>query len=477
MVGEVLWGVLTVVNGLVLVYFVAINLVYIITSGKALQVIWRYRQRLRAFNLLDPSRAEAAPPITVLAPAYNEALTCVESVRSLLTLDYPRHEIIVINDGSKDATMETLAGAFELAPRDRLATADLATADVRAVYQSRPYPNLWVVDKENGGKADALNAGLNYCNTPLVCAVDADTLLERDALTRIVRPFLEDADTVAVGGKIRVVNDCTVRSGVVTDARLPGNFLAAIQTVEYLRAFLVGRVGWAAFNATLVISGAFGLFSRGAVVDAGGYGSKRTTGETVGEDMELVVRMKRIFTDQGRPCSIHFVPDSVAWTEVPESYKILGRQRDRWQRGLIESLLRHREMLFNRRYGASGLFAFPVFLFLEGLGPIIELGGYIGFSIAVFSGQASSAYVIGFFVLAFALGVTLSTVAVLIEEIAFARYTRTADVLKMFALGILENFGFRQMNSYWRVRGLFNSAIGRKAWGKMERKGFQVTEP
>ena len=467
------WVLLSVVNALVLVYFVAINAVYMITSGKALHVIWRYRQRLRAFNLLDPSRAQAAPPITVLAPAYNEALTCVESVRSLLTLDYPRHEIIVVNDGSGDETMEVLESAFSLAKRARIATAELATARVRGVYQSRLYPNLWVVDKDNGGKADALNAGLNYCNTPLVCAVDADTLLERDALTRIVRPFLEDAGTVAVGGKIRVVNDCSVDTGIVTDARLPRSFLAAVQSVEYLRAFRVGRVGWAAFNASLVISGAFGLFSRGAVVDAGGYASKRTTGETVGEDMELVVRMKRLFTDQGRPCRIEFVPDSVAWTEVPESLRVLGRQRDRWQRGLIESLLRHRTMLFNPRYGASGMFAFPVFLFLEGLGPVIELVGYFGFAVAVASGQASTAYIIGFFILAFALGVTLSTVAVLIEEVAFARYTRTSDVLKMFALGIIENFGFRQLNSFWRVRGLYNSVVGRKAWGKMERKGFQ----
>ena len=376
---SVAFALLALLNGMVLTYFLAINLVYIVTSAKALQVIWQYRQRLRAFNLLDPSRALAAPPITVLAPAYNEELTCVESVRSLLTLDYPKREIIVINDGSKDGTVDRLITAFELVPRPRLATAEIATARVRQVYQSRAHPNLWVVDKENGGKADALNAGFNYCNTPLLCAVDADTMLERDALTRIVRPFLEDDRTVAVGGKIRVVNDCTVRSGIVTDARLPKNFLAALQTVEYLRAFLVGRVGWAAFNASLVISGAFGLFHRASVVDAGGYGSERTTGETVGEDMELVVRMKRLFTDWGRPCKIEFVPDSVAWTEVPESYRVLGRQRDRWQRGLIESLTRHRKMMFNRRYGPTGLLAFPVFFFLEGLGPVIELSGYVGF--------------------------------------------------------------------------------------------------
>jgi cellulose synthase/poly-beta-1,6-N-acetylglucosamine synthase-like glycosyltransferase len=465
---------LNVVNGVVLAYFFAINAVYLLTSVKALLVMWQYRQRLRAFNLLDPSRALASPPISVLAPAYNEELTCVESVRSLLTLDYPRHEIIVINDGSKDGTIARLTAAFALTPRARLATAEIATARVRQVYQSRAHPNLWVIDKENGGKADALNVGINYCNTPLLCAVDADTLLERDALTRIVRPFLEDARTVAVGGMIRVINNCTVRSGIVTDARLPRNLLASLQTVEYLRAFLVGRVGWAAFNASLVISGAFGLFNRGAVVDAGGYASKHTSGETVGEDMELVVRMKRLFTDQGRPCKIEFVPDSVAWTEVPESYRVLGRQRDRWQRGLIESLMRHRKMLFNPRYGATGMFAFPVFLFLEGFGPVIELVGYVGFSIAVFSGAASLAYVGSFFILGFAMGVGLSTIAVLIEELTFGRYGRIKDVFLIFALGALENFGLRQLNTFWRARGLWHTLTGKKAWGKMERKGFRV---
>lgn len=470
------FSILAIINGVVLTYFVLINAVYLVTSAKALQVIWQYRQRLRAFNLLDPSRALAAPPISVLAPGYNEELTCVESVRSLLTLDYPRHEIIFINDGSKDGTLARLTTEFELTPRARLATAEIATAPVRQVYQSRAYPNLWVIDKQNGGKADALNVGINYCNTPLLCAVDADTLLERDALTRIVRPFLEDARTVAVGGKIRVINNCTVRSGVVTEARLPTNLLAALQTVEYLRAFLVGRVGWAAFNASLVISGAFGLFSRGAVVEAGGYASKHTSGETVGEDMELVVRIKRRFTDQGRECKIEFVPDSVAWTEVPETYRVLGRQRDRWQRGLIESLTRHRTMLFNPRYGPTGMFAFPVFFFLEGLGPVIEIGGYIGFSISVLSGQASSLYVISFFILAFALGVGLSTIAVLIEEVAFGRYGRMRDVVGMFWLAAFENFGFRQLNTLWRARGLLNTVTGKKAWGKMERKGFQVAK-
>ena len=273
---SVAFALLALLNGMVLTYFLAINLVYIVTSAKALQVIWQYRQRLER----STSWTHHAPWPRHRSPSWRPRTT--RSSRAWSRSDRPYARLSQARDHRhqrrfQDGTVDRLITAFELVPRPRLATAEIATAARAQVYQSRAHPNLWVVDKENGGKADALNAGFNYCNTPLLCAVDADTMLERHALTRIVRPFLEDDRTVAVGGKIRVVNDCTVRSGIVTDARLPKNFLAALQTVEYLRAFLVGRVGWAAFNASLVISGAFGLFHRASVVDAGGYGSERTT--------------------------------------------------------------------------------------------------------------------------------------------------------------------------------------------------------
>jgi len=255
--------------------------------------------------------------------------------------DYRRavaHLKNVIKSRRSPHPVARLVESFRLVPTPRAPTASLSTAPVREIYRSRSHANLWVIDKENGGKADALNAGLNLSASPLFCAMDADSLFERRALARIVRPFLEDARTVAAGGTIRIANGCDVESGIVRRIGLPDSLLARFQVLEYLRAFLSGRMGWDALDATLIISGAFGLFRRSTVVGVGGYATSRTSGETVGEDMELVVRLHRRLREAGTPYRIAFVPDPVAWTECPETLAVLGRQRDRWQRGLLESL-------------------------------------------------------------------------------------------------------------------------------------------
>lgn len=405
----------------------------------------------------------------MIAPAYNEEATCVESVRALLTLNYPEYKILVVNDGSKDETLIRLTEAFDLVPATRSPMSNIMTTPIRGIYTSKYQPNLWVLDKENGGKADALNAGLNYCRTPLFCAMDADTLLERDALIRIVRPFLENAETIATGGIIRIVNGCTIRSGVLTDVRLPKNLLAKFQVLEYLRAFLSGRMGWSALDATLIISGAFGIFRRSIVVDSGGYAT-----DTVGEDMELVVRLHRHCRENNIPYKITFVPDPVAWTECPETIKILGRQRDRWQRGLSEVLTRHRKMFLNPRYGKIGLIAYPYFYILEMLGPAIELPGYLAFLIALYLGTFSPIYLLAFFMVAFVFGMSLSIAAVGLEELTFRRYPRSSDLFRLFLLAIFENFGYRQLTIYWRMHGFISSLRKVKGWGEMERKGFIV---
>lgn len=462
-----LWGTVEIFNYLVLAYFVLLNAVYLGTSLFAFGALRRYAARMKSLDLDDLIRGGTAPAITLVAPAYNEEPTCVESVRSLLTLDYPDFEILVVNDGSADQTLQRLIEAFNLAPAARMPTSDLPSQPVRQVYRSRRHPNLWVVDKENGGKADALNAGIAFCRTPLFCAMDADSLLERQALVRIVRPFLEDARTVAAGGILRIANGCVVKQGQVVDVRLPRNLWAQFQVLEYLRAFLSGRMGWAALDATLVISGAFGIFRRSVVVEAGGYAT-----DTVGEDMELVVRLHRHCAEAGVPYRIHFVPDPVAWTECPESLSVLGRQRDRWQRGLFQSLTRHRVMLFNRRYGNAGLLAFPYFFFLEMCGPVIEGLGYVSFAVTVLSGRADPLYIQAFLGVAVALGMALSVAAVGLEELSFRRYPRTLDLVRLFALAILENFGYRQLSAWWRLKGTWSAIRKVEGWGRMQRKGF-----
>jgi cellulose synthase/poly-beta-1,6-N-acetylglucosamine synthase-like glycosyltransferase len=470
--GQVAGALLDGFNLTVIVYFIALNSIYLSMSVFAFASLRRYALRMRTVDVTELMATAGMPPVTLLAPAYNEEATCVEAIKSLLTLRYPNYDILVVNDGSKDGTLASLRQAFQLVEADRAPVATIPTAAIRAVLRSRRHPSLWVIDKSNGGKADALNAGLNYCRTPLFCAIDADSLLEPDALTRIVRAFLEDSTTVAAGGVIRIVNGCRVRSGIVEEVVLPESHLARIQVLEYLRSFLSGRMGWDALDATLIISGAFGMFQRTVVTEAGGYAT-----DTVGEDMELVVRLHRHCREQGRQYRVAFVPDPVAWTECPESLRVLGRQRDRWQRGLMESLWRHKVMLLNPRYGKVGMLAFPYFFFLEVFGPIIEGLGYVTFPTAVVLGRTSLPYVIAFLAVAFAFGIALSFAAIGLEELSFRRYPRARDLLRLLGVAITENVGYRQLSTYWRIRGMVSKLRGAKAWGAMERKGFRATRP
>ncbi len=463
---EIGWTLLVGVNVLVLGYFVVLNTTYLFTSVTAFRSLRRYSLRLKTVDVDELIRSGAALPVTVIAPAHNEQATIEDVTRGLLTLEYPDYEVIIVNDGSTDATLDRLISAFELRPA-RFPSANIPTAPVRGTYRSTRHPNLWVVDKENGRKADAINAGLNIVRTPLFCVIDSDSLLEPEALMRVSRPFLEDARTVAAGGIIRIVNGTTVRHGRVQDVRMPRNLLARFQVLEYLRAFHAGRVGWAELNATLIISGAFGLFRRSVVVNAGGFAT-----DTIGEDMEMTVRLHRHCRQINLPYRIVYIADPVAWTECPESMKGLARQRDRWQRGLAETLTRHRRLLLNPRYGAVGLLSFPYFFFLEMLGPVIEVVGYAAFILTIALGLASLPYVLAFLALAIAFGIALSVAAIGLEELTFRRYQRTGDLGQLFWLALLENFGYRQLNSVWRIRGMWSVLRGKKGWGVLERKGF-----
>ncbi len=466
---QILFVLLNIFNGIIIIYFILLNSFYLLTSVISFRTLKSYAFRLKAISIEDLIKDAGAPPVTLIAPAYNEEPTCVESTKALLTLSYPEYEILVINDGSKDNTLTTLINAFEMFPVKRARVSHIASANVNGIYRSSYHPNLWLIDKENGGKADALNTGLNYCRTPLFCAMDADSILERDSLLRIVRPFLEDTHTVAAGGIIRIVNDCTIKHGNVTQIRMPKNWLAKFQVLEYLRAFLSGRMGWSTMQATLIISGAFGIFKRGLVVDAGGYYT-----DTVGEDMELIVKLHRHCREKKLKYAIHFIPDPVAWTECPESIKILGRQRDRWQRGLYEVLTRHKKMLLNPSYGRIGLLAYPYFFFLEALGPLIEFPGYFIFIFALVMDMVSYPFMAAFFAVALIFGIALSIFSVAMEELTFRRYPKMSDLFQLFALSFIENFGYRQLNIYWRIHGMFSAFRKVKGWGQMERKGFNV---
>jgi cellulose synthase/poly-beta-1,6-N-acetylglucosamine synthase-like glycosyltransferase len=463
---------LTIVNTVVLGYFALISLNYIALTALAFRSLRGHAARAELLQLDDLSEAGAAIPVSIIVPAFDEGATIVDSVRSLVTLDYPEYEIVVVNDGSRDDTLARLTDYYALDPGHRLPTSTVPTARIRAVYRSRRHPNLWVVDKENGGKADALNTGVNYSRYPLFCAMDADSLLERDALSRITAPFLTDRRTVAAGGIIRIANGSRVTAGMVTDVRLPDGLLVRFQVLEYLRAFLAGRVGWDAVGGSLVISGGFGVFRRKTVADAGGFAT-----DTVGEDMELVVRLHRHCRDRGIPYRIAFVPDPVAWTEAPADRASLRSQRDRWQRGLAQTLARHRGMLFRPRYGTVGMAAMPAHVAFELIGPVVEGVGYLALALSIVLGVANPAFIVAFLVLAVFLGAALSVVAVGLEELNFHRYERRRDLATLLGLALIESFGYRQLTTVWRIRGLWSALRKKAGWGVIGRQGFSTTQP
>jgi cellulose synthase/poly-beta-1,6-N-acetylglucosamine synthase-like glycosyltransferase len=331
---------------------------------------------------------------------------------------------------------------------------------VRGVYRSRVHTELVVVDKENGGgKADAINAGVNAARYPLVCVIDADSLLEEHALTSAALPFIEDRDTLAAGGIIRIINGCTVEAGRVTRVGIPRNWLAIFQVTEYLRAFLVGRVAQSAMNALLIVSGAFGVFQREAVVAVGGFRH-----DTIGEDMEIVARLHRWAADQKRRCRIVFQPDPVCWTEAPESLTVLRNQRNRWQRGTLQVLSYHRQVVGKRRYGAIGLFALPYYFVFEALGPLIELSGYVVTALALAFGLLGWTFAELFFVAAVLYGTLISLSAVVLEELTFRRYPRARDLLVLAGFAVLENFGYRQLTTWWRVCGTMDFLRNKQGW-------------
>lgn len=414
--------------------------------------------------------AEAAPAVSILAPAYNEAASIVQSIQALLMIRYPHFEVIVINDGSSDATLSALVQAFDLAPLHRQNNAVLKTETVLGLYSSPIHPRLLVIDKANGGKADALNAGINFTRSPLFCAIDADSLLERDALLRAVQPFLEDPQRViASGGTVRVGNGCRADHGHIIEARAPRHPLALLQAVEYVRAFLLARLGWSSIGVATIISGAFGVFARNAVIDAGGYAR-----DTVGEDMELVLRLHRCFREWRRPYRIVFVPEPVCWTEAPERLDVLSRQRRRWQRGALETCQRHRRMLLNPRYGRVGLLGLGAVLIVDVLGPIAELVGYALIPAFAFLDSLSLSHLLAFLTLNLVFGIALSVSALALEESELRRINSIRDLALLLAAAVAENFGYRQLNALWRVQGLLDWMRGAKAWGVMTRKGFQV---
>lgn len=457
----------------VVLYFIGVNLTYTVLLAISVREIINHMRHDRFSNYRLIVQSELTPPVSILAPAYNEEATVIQSVKSLLKLGYGKYEVVVINDGSKDKTLAQLTAEFEMYRSRQVYNPRIEAKLVRGIYKSRlpEYKNLVVVDKENGGKADALNVGINVARYEYVCCIDADSILEDDALQKVMKSFLEDERVIAVGGIVRIANGCEVVNGRVVKVGLSNRLIPVFQVIEYFLAFLSGRMSWQAVNGLLIISGAFGLFKRAAVLEVGGYKH-----DTVGEDMELIVRLHRFKREKRQRYRIVFVPDPVCWTEAPDTVKVLSRQRNRWHRGLLDTMLIHRKMFLNPQYGVIGMAAMPYFVFVELLGPVIECFGYIAMVVLLIMGSLNLQLALVFFIVALFYGVMYSVGAVLLEELSFQRYPNPRDLAMLLSFGVLENFGYRQLTAWWRVKGIWDYFRGKNAWGSMQRKGFSTSK-
>ncbi len=367
-----------------------------------------------------------SPSITIIAPAYNESLNIVENVRSLLSNHYPNYSVVIVNDGSSDDSLEKLIKAYDLEEMDYLVNEKIKTKPLRrGIFKSKnpAFEKLMIVDKENGGKADALNMGLNISKSKYVVCIDVDCLLLENALQKIIKPFLEATEykVIAAGGAIRIANSCIIKGGKLIEVKFPKNLLVQAQILEYLRSFLLGRMAWSRLNGLLVISGAFSVFDRNVAIEVGGYDTK-----TVGEDMEIIVRMRRHMAEKNEKYKVAYIPDPLCWTEAPDNYKILISQRNRWTRGTIETLRKHRKLAFNVNYGSLGLLSYPYWLIFERLAPIIELLGVIYFAVLIILKQIRWDYAMSFIVVAYLFSVLFSIIALYSEELTYHQYKKKA---------------------------------------------------
>lgn len=449
-----------------LIFYCAHYLFQLITAWLELRDVRRQEKQADPWWLLT---GQVAFPISIVVPAYNEEKTIVDSLHAMLALHYPEYEVVVTNDGSKDSTLELLINAFDLVPSKRVYHKAIPTKKVRGVYESRRFANLVVVDKENGGRSDANNAGINVARYPLVASTDADSIIEPDALLHLVRPFiLHPEEMVAVGGKIRAVNGCELHAGRIKKFGLPRKPLALFQFVEYIRAFQMCRLAWNNIDTLILISGAFGLFKRDKVLAVGGFSTT-----TIGEDLDMTMRLHRYHHEQKLKYRMAYVPNAVCWTEVPDTLRILRSQRCRWHRGMLEVLTRHKDMIFSPRYGRVGLLGMPYLFLIDGLGPFLELLGLFIVPLSFAFGLLNEPFFLAYVALLFCYGAFISVWCLFLDEITSRDKLRARDLLLLMFAAVLENFGYRQLNGLWRIEGTWQFFRKQQGWGKMTRTGFK----
>lgn len=454
-------------------YYLLSNFAYLAMLVIALRTSAQHLRHLQSIRFDWIKDSPMMPPITLLVPAHNEDKFICTAVKNLLDLDYPELEVIIINDGSIDNSLQVMQREFRLRPVRAIYVPQVANAPVRGLYRSDIDVRLLVVDKESiGSKADAINAGLNAASSPYVCVVDADSVLERDALLRIMVPILADPTrVVAAGGIIRVLNGSELAKGRIRRVRLAKKSIEVIQVVEYLRAFLIGREAWARGNMLMIVSGAFGVFRTDLVRGVGGYRPF-----AIGEDFDLVARLHRHLLKKRADYRIEFVPDPVCWTEVPSDLRSLARQRARWHKGLLDVLWPNRDMLFRPRYGRVGCLALPYLWLFELLAPVIEIAGFLTVLLAAIIGALSWTFFLQFVLFGYGFATLISIGSVLQEELTYKRYNDWQDVVRLVSYCFLEHFPYRQLHMIWRLQGLWQYFRGDMAWRPLKRQGLELSD-
>lgn len=464
--------ILEYINIVFLVFTLMLFLIFSTMGYLSTQNSIHYKKKNSFGDLSRIMASPLAPGITIIAPAYNEGLTIVQNIRSLLSLQYVNYEVMVVNDGSTDDTLQKMIAAYDLELVDRVMDPDWQCKPIRGIYKSRhrSFSKLTVIDKYNGGKSDALNTGIHLSENKYVGCIDVDCLLMPDALLHVVKSFYQRSKkrVIAVGGVIRIANSCKIAGGMLEEIRLPSNWLARFQLLEYTRSFLLGRMAWGRLDSLLIISGAFGFFDREIALAVGGYDTK-----TVGEDMEIVFRMRRYMHDRREPYTIEYMPDPLCWTEVPETVNMLVGQRDRWSRGNLETLFKHKDMFFNSKYGRLGLVSYPYWFFYEWLAPIMELTGLVSILFFYYLGILNVDFFIAMTGMVYAFAIMFSFYAILWEVYMYNQYTKTRDILTLMIYALVEPFVFHPIVTYAAIRGNYKKLFNvRSGWGTITRKGF-----
>lgn len=455
----------------ILIYAITLISFYIFIAAFSIGEVRKYWRKSSFTNYTILASSAHAPGISIIAPAYNEGANISENVRSLLSIHYNNLELIIVNDGSKDDSLQKLIDTYHLFKVDYFINEKIPTKKVRGIYKSKNpgFKKLIVVDKENGGKADALNVGVNISAHDYIVCIDVDCVLEQDALLKMVKPFLEKNTkrVIASGGVIRIANNCKIENGRLIKVHLPKKILPRAQTLEYIRSFLLGRMAWSRLNGLLLISGAFGAFDKDIVIRCGGYNPK-----TVGEDMELVVRMRRYMEENQLPYKVTYIPDPLCWTEAPDTYKILVRQRNRWTRGTIETLRFHKAMFFNPKYGVLGLISYPYWFFFEFLAPIIEFAGIVVFILFSILGLIQWGFFLQLLACVLLFAFLYSSFAILMEVLTYHQYKKQKDILNLILMAILEPFVFHPFVVFAAIKGNIDYLRKKNSWGEMVRQGL-----